>query len=324
LTDDSVILCADVTSLYPSIKHKFGILAVRNVLIDLGASTDIIELISDLLFWVLTNNYLSFNNELYRQIDGTAMGTPVAVCYANIVLYYMERDLVDGFNLYHRYIDDIFAICKNNQRAILFVEKFNKLNTNIQLESVTIDKKGIFLDLEISLIKDDITYTLYQKPMNKYQYIPLLSAHPKHMIQNFIRNELNRYRKYCNDNDKYREIVTLFYSRLLARGYTKSFLKPFFNNLPWSNYFIMGPLIINEERLIKNKKESKIPAVVVLNLPSKISSDISMHNLFDLSSEIMNDGIFSKIIASPKVIVSRKLGRNIQKTLLHKPLSQDG
>jgi hypothetical protein len=36
LKSDSVILCADVTSLYPSIRHDFGISVVEQVLIDFG------------------------------------------------------------------------------------------------------------------------------------------------------------------------------------------------------------------------------------------------------------------------------------------------
>ena len=323
LNSDSVILCADVTSLYPSIKHDFGISAVEQVLVDFGASTHTVTLISQLLKWVLTNNYLTYNNELYRQIDGTAMGTPVAVCYANIVLYYMERNLVDDFLIYHRYIDDIFAVCNNKEQAELFVERFNKLNNNILLESVTIDRRGIFLDLEIFLLdNNNIHYTLYQKPMNKYQYIPLLSAHPRHMINNFIRNELKRYRNYCKEDEDYRNMVKLFYSRLLARGYTKSFLTPLFSNLPWSNNFMinLNNKSSSKQKLKKNI-EVKLQPIVVVNLPSKLNSSVTIREIFDLSHEIINDEIFSKLIASPEVIISRRLGRNIQKTFLHKPLS---
>jgi hypothetical protein len=323
LTNDSAILCADITSLYPSIKHEFGISAVQEVLIDFGASTSTVTLITKLLHWVLTNNFLAFDNKVYRQIDGTAMGTPVAVCYANIVLYYMERNLVDGFKIYQRYIDDIFAICNSSEVAQCFVKQFNKLNKNIQLESVTINRTGIFLDLEISLLENnELHYKLYQKPMNKYQYIPLLSAHPKHMIENFIRNELKRYRHYCKEDDDFRNIVKLFFSRLIDRGYTKSFLNSLFSNLPWSNNFILKQNIMHNRTSQQNDSGSFRP-IVVVNLPSKLNSELSMHDIFDLSQEILHDKTFSKLITSNKqVIISRRLGKNIQKIFLHKPLSQ--
>ena len=70
----------------------------------------------ELLSWVLNNNYFSFNNDIYLQIYGTAMGTPVAVEYANIVMYSIEYSLVDKYNptLYLRYIDDLFVILPTN------------------------------------------------------------------------------------------------------------------------------------------------------------------------------------------------------------------
>ena len=45
----------------------------------------------ELLHWVLVNNFFKFNNDIYLQKYGTAMGTPAAVEYANTVLYFIEH-----------------------------------------------------------------------------------------------------------------------------------------------------------------------------------------------------------------------------------------
>ena len=47
-----------------------------------------------LLTWVLTENYCTFNNLTYHQLQGTAMGTPTAVTYANLFLYGIEKALI--------------------------------------------------------------------------------------------------------------------------------------------------------------------------------------------------------------------------------------
>jgi hypothetical protein len=88
LPHDCWILCADVDSLYPSIPSKEGqelfklALLRHNVQSTFFSDLTEISFICDLLAWVLSNNYFSFGNDYYLQINGTAMGTPVAVAYA--------------------------------------------------------------------------------------------------------------------------------------------------------------------------------------------------------------------------------------------------
>ena len=55
----------------------------------------------------------SFNNNMYKQIDGVAMGSPLSVALANIFLGYHERKLFESTTmpfLYYRYVDDTFSI----------------------------------------------------------------------------------------------------------------------------------------------------------------------------------------------------------------------
>ena len=47
----------------------------------------------ELLEWVLTNNFIVFGDTYWLQIKGTAMGTPVAVTFANIYLGMLEYAL---------------------------------------------------------------------------------------------------------------------------------------------------------------------------------------------------------------------------------------
>jgi hypothetical protein len=343
LPQTSVILCADVASLYPSIHLDFGLKALRSVLTDFRAPYEEVNLIVDLLEWVLKNNYISFDSKTYLQVQGTAMGTPVAVTYANIVLYYIERNLITkNFIKYYRYIDDIFAVCDNAESACVFVESFNKVNTAIQLEGWTVERYGVFLDLDITITPaNSISFTIYQKPMNKYQYLPPNTAHPRHIINNFIKNEISRYRLYCTEDKKFGEIMGKFYSRLIARGYTYSYLNPIFQNAPWN--FLVWNEINSAKKLINNNEEYNsnkndldnneknniiLHPIVVVNIPINTYSSISLASLFDIGVEIRNFIIENQAhkkakVSVGKTIIARKLSRNIQTVFLHKPLSDD-
>ena len=225
---DTVILTADVNSLYPSIPIEAGITACRDFLEEQKCDDELLKLIIDLLHWILTNNYCEFNSQCYLQILGTAMGTPVAPTYAQIFLYQIERKyLYRHFCLfYKRYIDDIFSIFLSLQYARDFVEKFNNTHQTITLDpsSVHIGDSGIFLDLEFTITKVNenfiMQHKIYQKPLNKYSYIPACSSHLPSVFSSFILEELKRYRRACTHYEDFLIIAEDFRERLRVRGYT--------------------------------------------------------------------------------------------------------
>ena len=58
----------------------------------------------------------SFNDTMYRQIDGVAMEFPLGPALANIFVGYQETKLflnVKKSLIYSRYVDDIFAVFEN-------------------------------------------------------------------------------------------------------------------------------------------------------------------------------------------------------------------
>ncbi len=229
LPSSAVILCADIKNLYPSIKTKDGINRISKVLRRFNSPD--LKLTLALLEFVLSNNYLSFHNKTYLQKDGTAMGTPLAPSYANLVLFDLEIDLVNHSNpiIYQRYIDDLFIIFKDKDSAENFLTKFQTLDPNIQLDAITIDKRGIFLDMEIEIVQDQIHTKTYQKPINKYLYLPPTSNHQEKTFTNIIQNELRRYYILSSSLKDYYHMRSQFFIRLQNRGYSTHFLKKTFS-----------------------------------------------------------------------------------------------
>jgi hypothetical protein len=82
---NSVTLCADVTAQYPNIPVILGITTVHNVLIATKQfKPDHLSFLMSLLRCVPTHYYCTFQDRIYLQIEGTAIGTPVATTYARI------------------------------------------------------------------------------------------------------------------------------------------------------------------------------------------------------------------------------------------------
>ena len=76
----------DVTGLYTNIDQNSGIEACREVLEASDNSDDLNCFILELLELVLKNNIFEFNEELFKQVIGTAMGCKPAPDYANIFM----------------------------------------------------------------------------------------------------------------------------------------------------------------------------------------------------------------------------------------------
>lgn len=237
-----VLLCADVTSLYPSIPIEYGIAAVQSVLERFTAEIRgfpriNINFTMDLLQWVLTNNYFTYLDDTYLQLSGTAMGTPLAVMYANIVLFHLEtaaRAL--GPPLYMRFIDDLAVVCSSTAQARNIVAAFNSQCPSIQLEAVTIDSTGIFLDLHLDLQQyaqcTRVITRTYQKPINKYLYLTPRSNHQRSIFANFVYNEFCRYRLQCTRPEDFRSTAKLFTERLLRRGYNRRNVNKILSSIP--------------------------------------------------------------------------------------------
>jgi hypothetical protein len=238
---NSRILCADVKSLYPSIPIDFGLAAVRAVTYKHWHFTPLeLNFYMELFAWVLNNNYCMFNGMIYQQIRGTAMGTPAAVVYANLVLFSMEERIQYPLTCpyYSRFIDDLFGIA-TLETANLIVSSFNAINDDIQLDSLSVTtlRTGVFLDLNATLVEhpdgyDTLDLSLYQKPLNKYQYIPPLSAHKSHIFHNWVLNELIRYRLSCTLDSDFNALLILFRERLYKRGYPHKILDLALTKLP--------------------------------------------------------------------------------------------
>ena len=183
LAPEDILVTIDVKSLYTNIPHTEGIQALNRTLEETNTHPMKKLLICRLANLVLTKNYFTFNKKLYRQIQGTAMGTRIAPSYANIFMKYVEIQLIETSpkkpTLRLRFTDDIYMIWGHGKQAL---EDFKHLSNNIHPTikfAFNSETEIAFLDTIIYRGKDNQILTrLYHKPTDNKQYLHYNSAHP--------------------------------------------------------------------------------------------------------------------------------------------------
>ena len=228
IPEGALLFTADAKSMYTNIDTATGVSAIRDFILNNLTELPKIfptELFLLILTIIMENNIFTFANTFWLQLSGTAMGTPAACSYATISYGQHENcNILPKFQsqllYYKRYIDNIFGIWlppSSNQLATRNAFK-SELNNWGKLEWVIEEPslKTVFLDLNITIHNSNIKTSTYQKEMNIYLYIPLLSSHPPSCFKGLIHGELQRYFTQ-NNKDDFIDITTKFIKRLLER-----------------------------------------------------------------------------------------------------------
>ena len=116
IPNDAILCTLDVTSLYTNIPNNEGIIAVNKLLFHNRDPQEnpTNHSICRLLDLVLTTNNFEFDNKHFLQIGGTAMGTKLALSFANIFMGDFEDKFIYSYPvkplIWKRFIHDIFLI----------------------------------------------------------------------------------------------------------------------------------------------------------------------------------------------------------------------
>ena len=90
------------------------------------------------LFTVATaQTHFLFDGSLYDQIDGVAMGSPLAPVLANLFMGHHEKLWLENFQgskilFYRRYVDDTFCLFHSEHDLIIFFDYINSRHPNIR------------------------------------------------------------------------------------------------------------------------------------------------------------------------------------------------
>ena len=109
-----------------------------------------------LFLFCTSQTHFLFQGNYYDQIDGVAIGSPLAPLLTNLFMGFHEKNWMEHYQgsppvLYRRYVDDIFAAFNSESEAKSFFDYINTRHTNIKFTMET-EVNGIisFLDVRIN------------------------------------------------------------------------------------------------------------------------------------------------------------------------------
>ena len=277
----------DVTSLYPNIDHAEGIDACEHFLERRPHKSVPSTILKNLTNLVLRLNTLCFGGRFFQQIKGTAMGTPMAVNYANLFMGRYEEDLLSTYEqrygkrpaLWLRFIDDIFVVWQGTQEEfkhfIEYCDSFaysQKYKSNIRFTSSPPSKTADFLDTTVTVNVDgSLSTSLYTKPTASYQYLHRNSYHNKHVTNSLPKSQFMRIRRICSHLADFDQHSKRFIEHFVKRSYPRKQLLD----------TVKEVRCMNREDLLSYKKKDSSPDRVPLVL--------TYHHKFEGISAVIRD-----------------------------------
>ena len=152
------------------------------------------------------------------------MGSQASPEICDIVMHFLEKRIIStdpNIIKWLRYRDDILLLYNGNQQEL--VNLLSRLNSTHEYFKFTMDSSLqmiTYLDLNIFkgnrfLTSGILDTKVFSKPTETYQYLERNSAHPLATFKGFIKGEVLRYARLCNNSLRFsRE------ERLLHREFT--------------------------------------------------------------------------------------------------------
>ena len=188
-----------------------------------------IQEVEEPLLMCTSNVQFSFNGDLYRQIDGVAMGSPLGPLLAEVFMSKLEsgplRNSISNFCVYKRYVDDIFCIVDSELEADVLLNEFNSAHPSINF-TMEIESEGslAFLDVLLHRLEDgSIQRSVYRKKTWTSQYTHFHSFVPIKQKRNLIRCLTDRARKICSLDTLEAELGKIA-DILRTNGYPEKFI----------------------------------------------------------------------------------------------------
>ena len=164
------------------------------------------------------------DGQLYFQVDGVAMGSPLGVLFADFYMGVLERRVMENEDIrpltYCRYIDDIFVEVKslhNLQELKAEFERFSPLNFTFEISN---DDSLPFLDVMVTREANKYRTTVYTKKTNTGMCMNASSECPDRYKRSVIVSYVKRAFTHCSSwPDLHNELQRLSQT-LVNNGYS--------------------------------------------------------------------------------------------------------
>ena len=320
---NTLLVSFDVVSLDTNISHELGIKAIDNWLTkypNLIHKRFSKEFILESIKTILENNNFLFNDVMYNQVRGTAMGTKFAPTYATLVLAYLEEILYtkvamtfdQEFALYikenwKRFLDDCFIFWSKGENNLkTFHSILNDLHPDLNFTIEYNDERLPFLDILLIKSNTKISTDIFYKETDSKQYLNFRSCHPKHTKTSIPYNLARRICTIVSDQRQRERETRLSELRnsLQKRNYPETVIS---EGIKKAKSIPRDVLLTTQER----SKEEVLPYVSTFNPNNTEMFGILKSNLHILT----NDQTMSGALSGSKFIKSKRQPPNFKKLI---------
>ena len=187
IPDDYKLVSFDVKSLFTSIPLQLALQCTETAVQQSTAKLPLpTEDIMDLLNLCLTSTYFQYNGRHYKQLHGTAMGSPVSVVVAEIVMQHVEESTLatcrQTIPLWLRYVVDTFTAVHKDEIDD-FHDHLNEQNAD----------------------NNELRTTVYRKPTHTDRLLDESSYNPTSHKATTIKTLTRRAQLVCDTPDSLRD-----------------------------------------------------------------------------------------------------------------------
>ena len=147
----------------------------------------------------------SFDDVMYRQVDGVAMGSPLGPILANIFCGYCESKLKPEEipPLYRRFVDDTFSIFNGGEEgAVSFFERLNSLHPVLRFTmECEQERKLPFMDVLLTRRDGKLVRSVYCKPTFTRLYVRWDSFSPMDQKIAAVKSLVSRAMRICSASE---------------------------------------------------------------------------------------------------------------------------
>ena len=206
----SFMVSFDVVSLFTNIplEETIDIVCKYSAMINIPE-----DKLCQLLLLCTKNVQFTFNGQIYRQVIGVAMGSPLGPILADIFLSLLENKLngvIQDTHLYVRYVNDTFLLCRNKNQAKQLPQIFDLVRPNMKFTMEEEHSNRLsFVDVSIPWKDSKFIRSINHKDTWMGQYIPLVSFCPIQTKNGLVRNLFIRAYRLCSQETIQQEVELL-------------------------------------------------------------------------------------------------------------------
>ena len=187
-----------------------------------------------------TQGMFLYNNKLYKQIDGVAIGSPLGCTLANFFLGHLETVIFKQPSsthpkMYLRYVDNVFAVFDDENKCDSFLNILNTQHKNLQFAVEKSAHTLQILDVDIEVNEQDVDTWVMRKPTRTGLFLNFDAICPLKWKSGLTMCMLHRAKLICSNDNLFFAEVNKLRSLFLANNYTNNFfneiLKQFLDSL---------------------------------------------------------------------------------------------